>query len=309
MKYILTTAIVLSMLTTFGQNNTIDCNTILDKVPYFVRQSKGIVAEDSVLMDMQVLKNCGHLDEIDSMLLSLPMLASLMMMEETIDKEITYKTLLNLIDTFKQSESYIDFRNTMTAYKTLEVKIATPNITEEDRATLTKLGIDSAEIEALQLFIRDYPVPNSSFKEVLQAYSESMAMTEVQETLVWKLFTNLESALQESRTNGKKTLLYFSGHSSVLARKMEQVIFTDPLVKALIIADFNYYIAYADDKRINEATQNMIGLEHLQLQEGRFKTNHQPYFYILDSDGWVLSEIGYVTNIEDFIAFLNKGLE
>jgi hypothetical protein len=104
-------------------------------------------------------------------------------------------------------------------------------------------------------------------------------------------------------------LLYFSCYACINARKIEDRVLIDNQIKMLIVQNFNYYIAYTDDKSEDEITKTTVGKKFIKMQTENFKTNYQPYFCIIDNEGKVLSEIGYTNKIEEFIEFLNKGLK
>lgn len=120
--------------------------------------------------------------------------------------------------------------------------------------------------------------------------------------------TDLESAIKSGKEQGKRVLIYFSCYACVNSRKVEDRILTDHAVQALLADKFSRFVAYADDNTEDKVSGSTIGKKIIKLQHDYFKTDYQPYFYIIDNEGKVLSEIGYTNKTEEFVEFLNKGL-
>jgi thioredoxin-related protein len=303
-------ALLLFSLTSCGQQNKSDCKKTLDKTPYFVRHS---VSEpsDSLQMDFDILKSCGKLDSIDSELLTGPMLGSIMIQHATNDKVITYNTILKSIGAFKKTDNYPKFRDAIIASKTLENKIVTTEEFEKDRELLVKAGLSQSELDGFKTYLQSNSSQKMTYKEAFAKYSSSKQNSQPPppEKIEFGKLVDIENAIKTGKENGKKVLLYFSCYACVNARKVEDRILTDNQVKSLLAEKFNYFIAYTDDRSEDKATNSTVGKKFIKLQADNFKTNYQPYFCIIDSEGKVLSEIGYTNKTEEFIEFLNKGLK
>ena len=120
---------------------------------------------------------------------------------------------------------------------------------------------------------------------------------------------DLESAIKIGKKNKNNVLLYFTSYACVNSRKLEDNILTDSQVKSLLTENFSFFIAYLDDNTIDKSTNSTLGEKFGKLQKEKFKSIEQPYFYIIDYNGKVISEIGYTDDTEAFVTFLEKGLK
>lgn len=301
---------LLLSLTSYGQQNKFDCKKTLNKIPYFARHN---VAEpnDSLQIDFDILKSCGKLDFIDSELLTGPILGSIMIQHLTNDKVITYNTILESISAFKKTDNYPKLRDAIIASKTLENKIVTIEEFEKDKELLIKADISQSDLDGLKAFIQVNTSQKMTYKEAFAKYSETKQNFQSlpPSKIEFSKLSDIESAMKTGKENGKKVLLYFSSYACANSRRVEEQILTDNQVKSLLVENFNYFIAYVDDRSEDKATNSTVGKKIIKLQTENFKTNYQPYFCIIDNDGKVLSEIGYTIDTEEFIEFLNKGLK
>lgn len=283
---------------------------MLDKVPFFARHS---ISEqnDSLQQDFDILERCGNLDSIDSQLLMEPILGSISIQLIADEKEVTYKTILNSIAEFKKTDSYAKFRDALIVSKTLENKIVTEEGFETDKELLRKAGLTQSELDSFKIFIQANTSSKMTYKEAFTKYSESKknSPTQPPERVEFSKLVDVESAIKTGKESDKRVLLYFSCYACVSARKVEDQILTDDKVKILLVEKFSYFIAYTDDRSEDKAANTTVGERYIKLQKDRFKSNYQPYFCVIDNNGEVLSEIGYTDKVEDFINFLNKGLE
>lgn len=297
-------------LTTCGQQNNADCKKILDRTPYFVSHS---VAEtnDSLQIDFDILKSCGKLDSIDNELLTGPMLGSIMIQHLTNDKKVTYNTILKSINAFKKTDNYLKFRDAVIASKTLEHKIVSADAFEKDKELLLKAGLSQSELDSFKIYIQSNPSQKMTYREAFAKYSaakENSQPTPPDKIELSKL-VDVESAIKAGKENGKRVLIYFSCYACVSARKVEDRILTDNQVKILLTEKFTSFVAYTDDRTEDKASNSTLGKKFIKIQTDNFKSSYQPYFYIIDDNGKVLSEIGYTNKTEEFIEFLNKGLK
>jgi len=114
-------------------------------------------------------------------------------------------------------------------------------------------------------------------------------------------------------------LIDFSGFGCVNCRKMEAAVWTDARVKQLIDNDFVLITLIVDDKtklpqpfeiEENGRTRKLItiGDKWSYLQRSKFGANAQPFYVILDNEGFPLSpSYAYDENISKYIRFLENG--
>ena len=133
-------------------------------------------------------------------------------------------------------------------------------------------------------------------------------------------YFDYDQALACAKQQNKPLLVYFTGHVSVDSREREAKVLTDSQV--LKILRENYVIAalYVDDKTqlpedkwvvgSNGKTLKTIGRKNADFQMTKFNTNAQPYYCLINNEGKLLTTpLGYNLDKDEFVKFLNKGLE
>ncbi len=120
-------------------------------------------------------------------------------------------------------------------------------------------------------------------------------------------------------SHDRPQLIYLTGHGCVNCREMEQRVWSDPAVKELL-AKYEVVKLYMDER--TQLPQN----EWVTTPEGRtlkslgqvnsytalkqYGVNAQPYYIILGREGKeLLPPRGYNLNIEEYITFLEQGIE
>ncbi len=303
-----TTTILLSYIiistTSCGQSNSADCEKTLDRIPYFATHNAA-AANDSVLIDFKILKECGQLDSIDRELINGPMLGSIMVRQATQDKKVTYRSVLESINEFKKTADYKRFREA----KILENKIVNISDWEKDKQLLLSLGVSESETESLKEFILMHPKEKMTYKEAYMSYMASKPKEPSIETARLK-FTdlgNFENAVKLGKLSKKNILIYFTCYACVNARKMEDNVLTNVEIKDLITNNYLYYSAYVDDKTRDPNDNLTIGSKYMKLQAEKFKSNYQPQFVIVDENGEIIATQNYTSKTDEFIEFLKKG--
>ena len=132
-------------------------------------------------------------------------------------------------------------------------------------------------------------------------------------------FDDYEIGMAFAEKAGKPVLIDFSGFGCVNCRKMEASVWTDPRVKNIIENDFVLITLFVDDKTTlsknieieeNGRTQTLktVGDKWSYLQRSKFGANAQPFYVILDNNGFPLSpSYAYDENIPRYINFLENG--
>lgn len=130
----------------------------------------------------------------------------------------------------------------------------------------------------------------------------------------------LEEGLAAAKAQGKPVFVDITGHGCVNCREMEQRVWSDPRVLDILRNEYVIVALYVDDKsKLDEAdwmttsdgkTLKEIGRVNSYIARTRFGVNAQPNYALLDADGNQLVPVrGYNLSVEDFITFLNAGLE
>ncbi len=118
---------------------------------------------------------------------------------------------------------------------------------------------------------------------------------------------------------GKPLMLYFTGHGCVNCREMEQRVWSDERVKAILQDDYVVLPLYMDSKEeVAESSWvttkggrvlKTLGRINSYLAVERFGVNAQPYYILLGRGGVELAKpMGYNLNVEEYLKFLEKGV-
>jgi len=175
--FLLTSLFLLSLSTSsFAQQDKIDCAKILDTEPYFVKHK---TAEQDVMLkrDIQILKHCGNFDSVDSLFFKGPILGALMLDQSRLGKPATYRTLIEMLTVFRETESYKEFAKGMSLYRTLKGKKVNLNEWDTDKELFVRMGFTVNDLEDFKAFLTDPEHAKLTYQEALTKYmSEIEAM-------------------------------------------------------------------------------------------------------------------------------------
>tara|TARA_B100000795_G_scaffold248097_1_gene214762 strand:+ start:3189 stop:5102 length:1914 start_codon:yes stop_codon:yes gene_type:complete len=137
-------------------------------------------------------------------------------------------------------------------------------------------------------------------------------------------FHDYEEGIAFAKSVNKPVMLDFTGKACVNCRKMEQGVWSDSQIKSILKNDVVLISLYVDDrKKLAEEDQyettlagkkkkvRTIGDKWMVLQANTYKTNSQPYYVLLDSNGKPLLENANYQDygtIDLFKDWLNRGL-
>ena len=138
-------------------------------------------------------------------------------------------------------------------------------------------------------------------------------------------FKDLKTGIAYAKKVNKPILLDFTGYACVNCRKMEEHVWPLPKIDNYLRNDFVLISLYVDDKkllpeeqqilvnRVNGGTRKLKNYGHkwANFQTQFFKSNSQPYYVLLNSDGTkILNQaVGYTPDENDYAQFLECGLE
>lgn len=102
-----------------------------------------------------------------------------------------------------------------------------------------------------------------------------------------RILTDLEIGIEQAQSEKKPILLYFTGYAVVNSRKIESdLLLKNTTVHQLMKNDYTNVWLFVDDRN--------VGKKWYDYQKESFKSNVQPYFVILDSNGNPISKgLGY----------------
>ncbi len=145
-------------------------------------------------------------------------------------------------------------------------------------------------------------------------------------------YFDYEQGLKCAKEQNKPIFIDFTGHGCVNCREMEANVWSNPGVLKILREEFIIIALYVDDKttlpedewitsKYDGKTKKSIGKKYSDFQVSNFDMNAQPYYILLDSKGKItdnkdqinknllVKPKSYDLEIENFVDFLNKGLE
>lgn len=139
-----------------------------------------------------------------------------------------------------------------------------------------------------------------------------------------KTFKDLKAGIAYAKQVNKPIMIDFTGYACVNCRKMEEHVWPLEKIDNYLRNEYVLISLYVDDKkelpedekvevnRVNGGKRLLKNYGHkwANFQTQFFKSNSQPYYVLLNSDGTqVLNEpVGYTPNENDYAAFLESGL-
>lgn len=136
-----------------------------------------------------------------------------------------------------------------------------------------------------------------------------------------KGYFDYDQALRCAREKGKPLFIDFVGHSCANCKEMEASVLSDPRVLERLNNNYVIVALYVDDRTdlpknewVTSArdgkVKKTIGKKNADFQATHFNVNGQPYYVLLDNKEKLLADPrGYNLNVDEFIAFLDKGIQ
>ncbi|MFK7970740.1 MAG: thioredoxin family protein [Bacteroidia bacterium] len=138
-------------------------------------------------------------------------------------------------------------------------------------------------------------------------------------------FKDLQEGMTYAKETNKPVFVDFTGHACQNCRKMEDQVWNKPSVYDHLYKDYVLVSLYVDDrKKLDspikvmvpnkdggaEETLRTVGRKWATLQTVAFANNSQPYYVLLNSDGYLLSNpVGYTPDHKEYRDYLQCGLE
>ena len=135
-------------------------------------------------------------------------------------------------------------------------------------------------------------------------------------------YFDYEEGMACAKEQNKPVLLDFVGHSCKNCKKIYSNVWSDPKVLEKLKSEFIIIALYTDDRTklpeeewvtslVDGKIKKTMGKRNIDFEITKFKSNALPLYAILNTSGEVISTNEYFTynlNIEEFIAFLDSGL-
>ncbi|HMH32988.1 MAG TPA: cytochrome c biogenesis protein CcdA [Puia sp.] len=133
-----------------------------------------------------------------------------------------------------------------------------------------------------------------------------------------------QAALQLAKLQHKPVMIDFTGWACVNCRKMEENVWTSPIIKELISKHFVLVSLYVDDRKLLPDDRQFIfqtrdgykkeiktiGDQFATLQSENFINASQPLYVLLSPDEKLLSfPVGYTPDVKEYAAWLRCGLD
>jgi len=133
-----------------------------------------------------------------------------------------------------------------------------------------------------------------------------------------------EQALQKAKEENKPVLIDFTGWACVNCRRMEEAVWTNPIVDSLMRKEFVVVSLYVDEKRKLPIQQRMVykprdgteksiitvGDKWSNFQIENFNAASQPQYAIINTNETALTKTkGYTPNADKFSDWLKCGLK
>ncbi|RPH33591.1 MAG: DUF255 domain-containing protein [Bacteroidales bacterium] len=134
-------------------------------------------------------------------------------------------------------------------------------------------------------------------------------------------YFDYNQALACAKKQNKPLFIDFVGHSCSNCKEMEAKVWSDSRVLEKLRNDYVIVALYIDERtelpenewytsKVDGKVKKTVGKQNGDMQISRFNINGQPYYVLLDGDEKTLAEPrGYNLDIEDFIKFLDSGIE
>lgn len=133
-------------------------------------------------------------------------------------------------------------------------------------------------------------------------------------------FKDYEKGVAYAQSVNKPILLDFTGYACVNCRKMEDYVWSDPAVMAMLKEEFVLISLHVDDKKVMPESEQYIspttnkkiktiGNKWSDFQITNYQANAQPYYIILDQEENRMNEpVGYTPDVETYKMWLQDGL-
>lgn len=135
-----------------------------------------------------------------------------------------------------------------------------------------------------------------------------------------KSYFEIEQALECSKETGKPVLLSFKSNTCSVCKVMEATVWSDPQILNILQNDVILASLYVDDKTdlpenewvissIDGKEKKTLGRKLRDYQLSRFDIASQPYYVLVDANEKILTTPMGSGSIEEFLSFLQKGIE
>lgn len=138
------------------------------------------------------------------------------------------------------------------------------------------------------------------------------------------VINDYQKALALAKQTGKPVMIDFTGWACVNCRNMEENVWTDPDIHALIKENYILVSLYVDDKKAlpdelqflyktkegKDKPIKTIGNKYATMQSENFTNSSQPLYVLISPDEKLLTlPVGYTPNIKEYADWLKAGID
>lgn len=328
MKHLFSILIAFILLSSFTNcTNEDECEKIGAKkitVDYLVNN------QTQFLDDFKTFMYCKF-DTIDYVILKGPnndagfismFAAGLVMNPKNMDKTITFNDFIEPIQAFKKSKEYAQTKEMILNLLQIYAIPATKKTWKEDSLLLRKINFADSNIAGIKKVVEENEHLNLNYANILSIYGMQVKERDSMEKERTKLtfISDYKEGMKKSKELSKPALVFFTGHGCVNSMEMEKKVINDLEIKKLINHNYVFVKLMVDEKQIklpeNEQVyskslnrkKTTLGDKNAEIQMDKYKTNMQPFFVIISSEGIEINTMNYTLNAEEFKRFLNSGL-
>jgi thiol:disulfide interchange protein DsbD len=133
-------------------------------------------------------------------------------------------------------------------------------------------------------------------------------------------YYDIKEAIECAKEQNKPLLLSFKAVTCSACKVMEATVWSDPAVLDILRNKVVLVSLYVDDRTelpleeqitsvIDGKVKNTLGRKYRDYQLSRFGVASQPYYVIVDHNENVMGKPIAESSVEEFMAFLNQGIE
>ncbi|MFA5620019.1 MAG: cytochrome c biogenesis protein CcdA [Weeksellaceae bacterium] len=133
-------------------------------------------------------------------------------------------------------------------------------------------------------------------------------------------FRDLQDAIDHAKIVNKPIMIDFTGHACANCRKVEELVWSDPKVKNMLIEDVVLVSLYVDERTdlpIEEQIYSealgrklkTVGNKWTAFQIEKYQNNAQPYYIVVDTELNNYNEnLGAIYNVDEYLNWLQTGV-
>lgn len=149
MKTSLTFIVSIMTLSGFTQNLS-DCDKNLKQTPHFISLSHP--SSQQIKNDFEILQTCGGVDKVDWEIINGPIMHSLIL-EAGIGKPYTFSKIIPIVERFKETISYQQYREILLTQKELYPKPVLKSNWQQDKLLVLQLGLPEEKIKEIEKMV------------------------------------------------------------------------------------------------------------------------------------------------------------